>query len=122
MCVQMCGELTSVSQNNTFEMLWFGEDISKNFDSQKEERAHQEAVLDSSLLKNEILALTRAQLTPSPCLISIICEKVAIGVIKKKINVLSQWACLECFILRPSKPGYSVRSPEFRSRILYLYP
>lgn len=103
-------------------MLWFGEDISKNFDSQKEERAHQEAVLDSSLLKNEILALTRAQLTPSPCLISIICEKVAIGVIKKKLNVSSQWACLECFILRPSKPGYSVRSPEFRSRILYLYP
>lgn len=65
-------------------MLWFGEDISKNFGSQKEERAHQEAVWDSSLLKNEILALTRAQLTPSPCLISIICENVAIGVIKKK--------------------------------------
>lgn len=65
-------------------MLWFGEDISKNFDSQKEERAHREAVLDSSLLKNEILALARAQLTPSPSLISIICENVAIGVIKKK--------------------------------------
>lgn len=74
-------------------MLWFGEDISKNFDSQKEEWAHREAVLDSSLLKNEILALARADTFSMSDFHNLWkrgdrCHK------EKKINVSSQWACL----------------------------
>lgn len=64
-------------------MLCFGEYISNNFDSQTEERAHQEAALDSLLVKNEILGPARAQLTLSLRWISIICENVVLGVVKK---------------------------------------
>lgn len=70
-------------------MLCFGEYFSNNVDSQTEERAHQEAVLDSLLVKNEILGPARAQLTLSLRLISIICEHLVLGVVKKKNSVES---------------------------------
>lgn len=115
--------LSSVSQNNKFGMLWFGEYISNNFDSQIEERAHQEVVLDSLLLQNEILGPARAVNAFSACcLIKRFVESVGLsfGVLfygcrtvkessRRKVQTQDNYK-----VKRPSKPG-------FRFRILYLY-